>query len=280
MCAAVCDRAEQQLGIDAIGAANCSDRPSMISVHNRHMESGTRKYLQPCDNQSRGTPRFPVHQVKLERGNPHSVYYKSRKKHAPNPTNAQIDAAETGVPASVDHPNRNVSPTIRPTPRSTRPRREIRPASITGRIRKRFSRRSGGAIACARSSEPGEAARVAVAASSSARSLSGGRRVVLAFVNDEKVVKRILEHLADLVEPSREGKFLRYPSWLLSGTAPILLKGPLLCRHSPARIARPCPRAWRGPSSAPRRGVRPLLQRVSATPGPRAGTASASIARG
>src|SRR2546422_4630212 len=68
MCAAVCDRAEQQLGIDAIGAANCSDRPSMISVHNRHMESGTRKYLQPCDNQSRGTPRFPVHQVKLERG--------------------------------------------------------------------------------------------------------------------------------------------------------------------------------------------------------------------
>src|SRR5438309_6286312 len=114
---------------------------------------------------------------KLERGNPDSVYYKSRKKHAPNPTNAQIDAAETGVPASVDHPNRNVSPTTRPTPRSTRPRREIRPASITGRIRKRFSRRSGGAIACARSSEPGEAARVAVAASSSARSLSGGRRM-------------------------------------------------------------------------------------------------------
>ena len=61
--------------------------------------------------QSRGTSRFPVHQVKLERGSPHSVYYKSRKKHAPNPTNAQIDAAETGVPASVDHPNRNVSPT-------------------------------------------------------------------------------------------------------------------------------------------------------------------------
>src|SRR6267143_1518155 len=53
-----------------------------------------------------------------------------------------------------------------------------------------------------------------------------------------------------------------------------------LCRHSPARIARPCPRVWRGLSSAPRRGVRPLLQRVSATPGPRAGTASASNARG
>ena len=62
-----------------------------------------------------------------------------------------------------------------------------------------------------------------------------GRRVVLAFVNDEKVVKKILEHLGDLVEPSREGKFLRYPSWLLSGTAPILLKGPLLlilCRDA------------------------------------------------
>src|SRR6266478_7190808 len=110
MCAAVCDRAEQQLGIDAIGAANCSDRPSMISVHNRHMESGTRKYLQPCDNQSRGTPRFPVHQVKLERGNPHSVYYKSRKKHAPNPTNAQIDATETGNPASVVYDDRKISP--------------------------------------------------------------------------------------------------------------------------------------------------------------------------
>jgi len=53
--------------------------------------------------------------------------------------------------------------------------------------------------------------------------------------HDEKVVKKILEHLADLVEPSREGKFLRYPSWLLSGTAPILLKGPLLlilCRDA------------------------------------------------
>src|SRR6266446_6207068 len=40
---------------------------------------------------------------KLERGNPASVYYKSRKKHAPNPTNAQIEAAETGSPASVDY---------------------------------------------------------------------------------------------------------------------------------------------------------------------------------
>jgi len=47
---------------------------------------------------------------KLERGNPNSVYYKSRKKHAPNPTNAQIDATETGNPASVDYDDRKISP--------------------------------------------------------------------------------------------------------------------------------------------------------------------------
>jgi len=60
MCAAVCDRAEQQLGIDAIGTANCSDRPSMISVHNRHMESGTRSYFQSCDNQSLDVVNAPM----------------------------------------------------------------------------------------------------------------------------------------------------------------------------------------------------------------------------
>ena len=38
---------------------------------------------------------------KLERGNPHSVIYKSRKKSAPNPTNEQINAAEKGNPDAV-----------------------------------------------------------------------------------------------------------------------------------------------------------------------------------
>ena len=33
---------------------------------------------------------------KLERGNPHSVYYKSRKKSAPNPTNEQIEDGSPG----------------------------------------------------------------------------------------------------------------------------------------------------------------------------------------
>ena len=40
---------------------------------------------------------------KLERGNPNSVYYKSRKKHAPNSSSAEINAAETANPASVDY---------------------------------------------------------------------------------------------------------------------------------------------------------------------------------
>lgn len=38
---------------------------------------------------------------KLERGNPHSVIYKSRKKSAPNPTNEQIQAGEKGNPDAV-----------------------------------------------------------------------------------------------------------------------------------------------------------------------------------
>ena len=44
---------------------------------------------------------------KLERGNPASVYYKSRKKHAPNPTNSQIDAAETNNPHHVTNKDRD-----------------------------------------------------------------------------------------------------------------------------------------------------------------------------
>jgi len=38
---------------------------------------------------------------KLERGNPHSVIYKSRKKTAPNPTNEQVEAGEKGNPDAV-----------------------------------------------------------------------------------------------------------------------------------------------------------------------------------
>src|SRR3954468_12694359 len=35
---------------------------------------------------------------KLERGNPHSVIYKGRKKSAPSPTNDQINEGEKGNP--------------------------------------------------------------------------------------------------------------------------------------------------------------------------------------
>ena len=46
---------------------------------------------------------------KAERGNPHSVIYKSRKSSAPNPTKEQIQAGESGNPASVDYANRPTS---------------------------------------------------------------------------------------------------------------------------------------------------------------------------
>jgi hypothetical protein len=46
---------------------------------------------------------------KAERGNPHSVIYKSRKKSAPNPTNEQLQAGASGSPASVDYANRKAS---------------------------------------------------------------------------------------------------------------------------------------------------------------------------
>jgi hypothetical protein len=37
----------------------------------------------------------------LERGNPHSVRYKSRKKSTHNPTNAEIEAGETANPDAI-----------------------------------------------------------------------------------------------------------------------------------------------------------------------------------
>jgi hypothetical protein len=46
---------------------------------------------------------------KAERGNPHSVIYKSRKKKTPNPTNEQLQASESENPASVDFANRKAA---------------------------------------------------------------------------------------------------------------------------------------------------------------------------
>jgi len=58
------------------------------SAASQTADSQTKKSTKKRKNKQKTHP--PLSKLeKLERGNPNSVYYKSRKKHAPNPTNAQ-----------------------------------------------------------------------------------------------------------------------------------------------------------------------------------------------
>jgi len=81
---------------------------------------------------------------KLERGNPHSVYYKSRRRALPTPrTNRSKPARRESRPAWITGTARS-APTTRPAMRSTLPRREIRTRSNRRSERRDPSRAEAG----------------------------------------------------------------------------------------------------------------------------------------